>query len=740
MRGNRKSGCRAHYSKGFDRTGGSSHSCSLFPPPSFPANTNLPGRYAVTNAGGTPGNGVPPALLFPGVSCILILVNVMLRKILTLCVLLAALLAARCFAWAEAAELPMGALASVNLDAGAQTFRFTTTAGSVYDICAFPGEGAGESFSAKLYQDGKLLAQGEGRLTLISQRLSADTEYTVTLSGAGRARLEVARHALSRCFDQPLSLNAAGDSYAKAIARAGDVHWYAVTAPQSQPVALVGLPQEPGLRLEARLFSESGALLAEATRTSGGAFLADFMARSGRAYRIRVSAVAGGTGMYSLNAAPLDGSLPEAVILSDARLRLSGHETRRLTAAVTPEGSAGALFWESSDASVVSVDQTGAVTGLRAGTAVVTAYAAGAVRARCRVEVALAPVSGIDAITTRIDMHAGDDVALEWRVQPVNASETGVTFSAEPSGVVSVDDAGVVRALSEGEAVITLRTVDGGYEDRVRVRVSPAQRRWRALLIGEKNYAPQVAAPRTGSANSVAGVRSMLNGLSYSGTKFQVTTRLDVTRQGALDAIVEAFAGASEQDTSLVYITCHGYYSNGMTCFQMVDGSVLTALELRRALDAVPGALVVLADCCGSGGVIGRAGSPEDMLRGISAVFGGALGPSVFADSRYRVLASASVEQESYRISFETDAVETSMATAFARALCEGCGWSIERSARGAMRADLNADSVVTLDELARYAARRVTWYLSLNDGDYAQTVRAFPEGDVTSLFERTGP
>ena len=663
----------------------------------------------------------------------------MLRKILTLCILLAALLAARSLAWGEAAALPVGALQAVDLDAGEQSFRFTTAAGSVYDICAFPDEGAGDTISARLYQGEALLEEGAGRLTLISRRLSANTEYTLTLSGSGRVRLEVARHALSRCFDQPLSLNAAGDSYSKAIARAGDVHWYAVTSPQSQAVALAGLPQEPGLRLEARLFSESGALLAEATRTAGGAFLADFMARSGRAYRIRVSAVGGGTGMYSLNAAPMDGSLPEAVILSDARLRLNGHETRQLTAAVTPEGSAGALFWESSDASVASVDQTGRVTGLRAGAAVITAYAAGAVRSRCRVEVALAPVSGIDVITSRIDMHVGDDVALEWRVLPENASETGVTFAAEPAGVVSVDDAGVVRALGEGEAVITLRTVDGGFEDRLRVRVSPAQRRWRALLIGEKNYDPQVAAVRTGSANSVAGVRSMLGGLSYAGTKFQVTTRLDVTRQGALDAIVEAFAGASEQDTSLVYITCHGTYSNGMTCFQMVDGSVLTALELRRVLEQVPGQIVLLADCCGSGGVIGRAGGPGDILRGISEVFGGGLGPSVLSGSRFRVLASASVEQESYRISFEADAAETSMATAFARAGCEGCGWSIERGARGAMRADINEDSVVTLDELARYAARRVMWYLSLNDGGYAQTVRVFPEGDVNSLFERTG-
>ena len=664
----------------------------------------------------------------------------MLRRLLSALFCLAALMAARDLAWAETspAALDVGALAAVNLDAGEASFTFTPRAGSVYDVCVFPGEGASEAFNARLWQGPTLLAEGTGRLTLISLRLSADTPYTLTLSGAGRARLEVARHALSRCFDEPLSLNAGGDSYSKVIARPGDVHWYAVTAPASQPVALVGLPREPGLRLEARLFSESGALLAEATGTGGGAFLADFMARSGRAYRIRVSASGGGSGLYSLNVSPLEGSLPEAVMLSESRLRLTGHESQTLTATVTPEGSASAVFWESSDESVVQVSQTGQVTGLRAGTAFVTAYAAGAVRARCRVEVQLAPVSGLEALTGGIDMSVGDDVALEWHVTPVNASETGVTFSAEPEGVVTVDELGVVRALNAGEAVITLRTVDGGFEDTVRVRVSPAQKRWRALLIGERNYAPDVAAPRVGSQNSVEGIRRMLDGLSYSGTRFEVETRLDATCQGALEAISEAFDGATDQDTSLLYITCHGYYAHGMTCFQMVDGSVLTALALRQALDAVPGQVVLLADCCGSGGAIGRSGQPTDILRGICGVFTGGAGPSVFSSSRCRVLASASVEQESYRISFDAVADEDTMATAFARALCEGCGWSIDRAARTPMRADSNEDSVVTLDELARYAARRVMWYLSLNEGDYAQTVRAFPEGDVNSLFERT--
>ena len=219
-------------------------------------------------------------------------------------------------------------------------------------------------------------------------------------------------------------------------------------------------------------------------------------------------------------------------------------------------------------------------------------------------------------------------------------------------------------------------------------------------------------------------MRSMLGALSFGSARYQVTTRLDVSREAALEAVGEAFAGAAAQDTSLLYIACHAWYAGGMTCFQMYDGSVLAAAELRQALEQVPGEIVLLVDCCGSGGVIGRSGAPEDILRGVRDGLTPSAGPAVFSGSRFRVLASATTTQDSYRISFSDAGAETDMATVFARAVCEAGGWSIDRAARSAMRADVDYDNVVTLDELYSYAARRVMWYLTLGGGDYVQTDR----------------
>lgn len=655
------------------------------------------------------------------------------HKLLAMLLCIAALFAARHFAWAEGAALSPGALTSVDLGQGERVYEVVSDADMTCDVCVFPAEGFDGAATAALYRDDTLIAEGTGSLTLLTAPLEAGAAYTLRLNGTGRVWLELARHALSRCFDDPKPLDASGDAYAKAIVKPGDVHWYGLTADTSQPLALSGYPEEAGLQLEARLYSEAGRLLAEATRTAGGAFLMDFMPRAGRQYRVRVSAAEGGTGLYDLKVTPSAGGLPEALQLSEDSVTLQGRQSRRLTATAIPYGAAGAMLWESSDPQVVGVTQEGVLTGRRPGTAVVTAYAAGAVRARCRVEVTRVAAEGVSLITSSIHMNVGDDLALEWSILPENASDPRVTFAIAPEGVAEVDDKGVLRAVGEGSATLTLRSADGGFEAQGIIVVFPAQKRRRALLVGEQNYAPGVAATRLGSANSVSGVRSMLNELSFLGARYEISTALDITRDELLEAVARAYDGATWQDEALFYITCHGYYAHGETVFQMYDGSELTARALRQALDRVPGKVTLLLDCCGSGGVTGAAGS---ILDGIDRTFT----PSdpVFASSRYRVLASAMVNQDSYRLSFDSAAQETTMATLFARAVCEGCGWSIDDAARRAMRADINYDNVVTLDELYNYARRRVMWYLSLTGSGYVQTVQVCPEGSTESLFERT--
>ena len=646
---------------------------------------------------------------------------------------------------AEAVDLPAsGMFTEVDLDAGAAVYDFVAPSGSVYDVWLFPAEADAPAVEAKLWRGDRLVAEGEGGMPALSLRLAAGVKYRLVLSGSGRGRLELARHALSRCYALPMLLKADGDAYSKAFVREGDAHWYALDADSGRPVSLLAVPGRQDMRLDALLIDDGGRLLKAGNHTAGGASLLDFVPETGERYWVRISCPEGGTGMYDLRLDRLKGeALPEQVSLSRRSVTIEGRDTVTLTATVGPEGAAETLYWESAQSSVARVDSRGRVTGRAAGQTVITAYAPGGASDFCVVEVRPVAVTGVALLSRQMTLSVGDDAAIECDVLPENATNTRLVYGATPEGIVGVDTRGVLRGIAEGDATVTVRSQDGGFSDSLQVHVNPAPRRWRAILVGEQNYAEGVAAVRTGSIHSVSGMRSMLENLSFDGARFQVNTLLDASRDEVLAGIENGFIEAGDRDLSLFYITCHGYYAGGMTCLQMYDGSVLAAAELAQALRKVKGDVLVVIDCCGSGGVIGRASSTDDILKGIGAVFDGSLGPSVLGTSRFRVLASAALEQESYRVSFSSSAGESDMSTVFARALCEAGGWNIDRGANTALRADRNYDGRVTLTELYTYAARRVMWYLNMTatltgvTDQYVQTVQLWPEGDGLVVMQR---
>ena len=124
-------------------------------------------------------------------------------------------------------------------------------------------------------------------------------------------------------------------------------------------------------------------------------------------------------------------------------------------------------------------------------------------------------------------------------------------------------------------------------------------------------------------------------------------------------------------------------------------------------------------------------------------VFSGRVGAPSFVGGKYKVIASATLDQDSYRISFDENITESDMATVLGRAICDGAGWSIDRAQKSAMRADLDYDRLITLNELAHFVTRRVSWYLNVagelagSNTAYVQTVQVYPQGDPFVLFGR---
>ena len=149
------------------------------------------------------------------------------------------------------------------------------------------------------------------------------------------------------------------------------------------------------------------------------------------------------------------------VTLNAATGALYPDQTLTLTATVlTEDGVDPGVTWTSSDETIATVTD-GIITGLKAGTATITATAAdGSGRiASCSITVKQY-VTGIVLDETSATLHTGDTLALIPTVSPSDASDKNIGWTSSDEKVATVLD-GVVTALMAGTANITATATDG---------------------------------------------------------------------------------------------------------------------------------------------------------------------------------------------------------------------------------------------------------------------------------------
>ena len=120
------------------------------------------------------------------------------------------------------------------------------------------------------------------------------------------------------------------------------------------------------------------------------------------------------------------------------------------------------VTWRSSDSSVASVNSSGLVTAVRNGTATITAKTVdGGYTASCVITVGI-PVTSVKINAAEKVVAPGKTFQLAAWPQPANAANKAVTWTSSNTSVAKVSSSGLVTAVSEGTATITVKTVDGG--------------------------------------------------------------------------------------------------------------------------------------------------------------------------------------------------------------------------------------------------------------------------------------
>ncbi len=157
--------------------------------------------------------------------------------------------------------------------------------------------------------------------------------------------------------------------------------------------------------------------------------------------------------------------LPAAsgVTVNPAELSLKvGGDPVTLAATVAPANAFDkTVTWSSSNESVATVDQSGMVTPVGKGSAVIAVTTAGgSFTAECSVTVKL-PVLEVlldpGDLTMKVGQAAG---TLTATVLPEDADDKTVSWSSDNTEVVTVEN-GVVRAVAKGKATIAVTTNDG---------------------------------------------------------------------------------------------------------------------------------------------------------------------------------------------------------------------------------------------------------------------------------------
>ena len=149
---------------------------------------------------------------------------------------------------------------------------------------------------------------------------------------------------------------------------------------------------------------------------------------------------------------------PESITLNASSITLGAQDSFALSANLA-SGSAGAVSFASSDASVATVNAGGVITALKPGSAVITATTFNGLSAECAVEVRPAPEQLLLRLPREI-IGAKESIPLEVTLLP-EGSAASLSYSVQAKSAATVSADGVITGLRESRPVITVTTHNG---------------------------------------------------------------------------------------------------------------------------------------------------------------------------------------------------------------------------------------------------------------------------------------
>lgn len=171
---------------------------------------------------------------------------------------------------------------------------------------------------------------------------------------------------------------------------------------------------------------------------------------------------------------------PEGIILSEKNILLQGDgSSAKLTVLANPTGAyIPQVIWKTSDKNIVITDQSGNITAVANGEAIITAESEdGKFQASCHVTVEglskNVSIENVQFTENSIKLTNNDKThTLTTVITPASAANQECTYYSEDEDVAIVDDKGKVTAVGNGITNICVITSDGRFEALCKVKVT----------------------------------------------------------------------------------------------------------------------------------------------------------------------------------------------------------------------------------------------------------------------------
>ena len=168
---------------------------------------------------------------------------------------------------------------------------------------------------------------------------------------------------------------------------------------------------------------------------------------------------------------------PTSILLNIESVELIEGDSKLLTYVVEPSNASNKnVKWESSDASIVSVDQKGKISANKVGNVTVTAISEmGNKTASCSVIVGekVILITSISLNKIELSLLEGDSEKLIAEIAPTNASNKNIDWKSSDETIAIVDSEGKVTALKAGVALITVTARGSDKKDVCSILVEP---------------------------------------------------------------------------------------------------------------------------------------------------------------------------------------------------------------------------------------------------------------------------